>query len=79
MRILVPGLVGLFALIATWPVLCQSGSDIDGAETCRSLVVWLPWGGASDTWGFIASLASAVVAFVATRWMMVRFDARRHR
>ncbi len=75
MKGLLPWAAALLTLILLWPAVCVSSED--GPTSCQSLaLVPLPWGESADTWGFVAALVGAVVAFVAVRLLVSRHDSR---
>jgi hypothetical protein len=66
MRTIGPWLTGFIVLVALWPAVCMSGKD--EPTSCQSVVLLpLPWGESADTWGMVAAVGAAVLAFFAVR------------
>ena len=71
MRALGPWLAAFIVLVVLWPAVCMSGED--GPTTCQSAVLLpLPWGDSADTWGMVAAVAAATLAFLAVRHLTRR-------
>lgn len=69
MRTLGPWLAGFTVLVALWPAVCMSGED--EPTSCQSVVLLpLPWGESADTWGMVAAVGAAVLAFFAVRYLI---------
>lgn len=73
MRTLGPWIAGLIVLVALWPTVCMSSEG--GPTSCQSAVFLpLPWGESADTWGMVAALGAAVLAYFAVRYLLRRTE-----
>ncbi len=68
MRRAVAWVGALVVLVLLLPTLCM-GSE-DGATRCSSLLLPLPWGESSDTWGYAVAIGASLTTFVALRLLL---------
>ena len=75
MRTVVPWVAGFLVLVALWPAVCMSQEG--GPTSCQSAVLLpLPWGESSDTWGFVVAIAAAMATYVVVRLLARRVPPR---